>query len=241
MACCDASACSCLINVGEGLTIEGSGTPTNPYLISLEAPALLGLLQFQDTDSVDFQVTGSATTEDPMKVKAIATVKLSSLADVDDPSGGPADGESPVYHGTFPTGHWEFGTLPPAPAGAVNANGGILGIGSVGDPLHLNVGTWGVGELAGLGVDTTVGLLAYIDVAGKVRVHPALQAVTWADVSGKPATFTPSAHTHTASAITDPVNLDVGKINGVKITRQYNSVLPLAPIAGEIVFFPKGS
>lgn len=242
MACCDDHACSCLVTVGPGLSITGSGTPTNGYLIELADPELIGRLQFLDSESVDFQVTGAATIADPMRVRAISTMKLTGLSDVADPGGGPANGESPVYHGTFPTGHWEFGTLPPAPAGAVNANGGIAGTGTVPDPLHLNVGTWGVGELSGLGVDTTVGLLTYIDVAGKLRAHPALQTVGWADVTGKPATFAPSAHTHTAAAITDPLNLNVGHINGVKITRQYNSILPGAGTeAGELLFFPKGS
>lgn len=42
-------------------------------------------------------------------------------------------------------------------------------------------------------------------------------AVTWASIPDKPTTFTPATHTHTAAQITDPTNLDVGKIRGQRI------------------------
>jgi hypothetical protein len=47
--------------------------------------------------------------------------------------------------------------------------------------------------------------------------------VNWATIGGKPTTFPPSTHTHTASQITDPLNLSVGnsnKVNSIKIWSQ---------------------
>lgn len=46
---------------------------------------------------------------------------------------------------------------------------------------------------------------------------------SWASIGGKPTTFAPSAHTHVAADITDPLNLSVGnsvRVNSVKIFSQ---------------------
>lgn len=244
MACgCGDSACSCLIVQGDGIVITGSGTPTNPYRISSSLANLIGALTVKDTDSVDMQLRGSGTIPDPFVISAISTLKVTDLKDVADPSGGPAVGESLVWVGTGPAGHWEFGTLPPAPAGAVNVANGIGGVGSVGSPITLKTsGVWGSGTLAGLGGDSTIGDAIYIDSAGNARSAPS-GSVAWTGITGKPTTFPPAPHTHIASDITDPLNLNVGKINNVKITTQFtSSSLPTSgTTAGDLVFFPQGS
>lgn len=241
--CGSSSICACSIVAGQGITIEGTGTPTNPYIVTASILDLTGVLRVRDTETVDLTLIGSGTTSDPFEIRANSSLKLTQLQDVADPSGGPAVGESLVWVGVGLEGHWEYGTLPPAPAGAVNAADGIDGIGSVGDPLVLAAAAvWGAGELADLGGDSTIGLPVYVDSSGKVRAKPVATSVAWSAVSGKPTTFPPNAHSHVAANITDQVNLDVGKINGRRITVTATSTTP-PPVASplDIWLFPEGS
>jgi hypothetical protein len=244
MACnCGSGACSCLIQAGDGIVVTGSGTPTNPYVVQSKVLNLVGALTVRDSDSVDLTLWGSGTTTDPFTLTASSSLKLTQLSDVADPSGGPSVGESPVWIGTGADGHWEFSTLPPSPAGSVNAGSGVGGLGTVADPLFLEAAAvWGTGELAGLGPDSTIGLPVYIDSAGKVRAKPVDTTVAWAAITGKPATFTPSAHHHLASDIDDPLNLSVGKIRAKSIdTTATSTTPPSSPTALGLWFFPKGS
>jgi hypothetical protein len=57
-------------------------------------------------------------------------------------------------------------------------------------------------------------------------------SVSWANISSLPASFPPSAHTHTATQITDPQNLNVGKINGSKIS--VTQTQPTSPAVGDV-------
>jgi hypothetical protein len=85
--------------------------------------------------------------------------------------------------------------------------------------------------------------------------------LTWSAVTGKPTTFTPSAHTHpqsevvnldstlstlaaskanavhthVANDITDQQNINAGKIDGKKITVQ--ATAPSSPSAGDLWFW----
>ncbi len=52
---CGSSVCSCLLNAGEGITITGTGSPSNPYVISAITADSLTVL---DTASVDLTLTG---------------------------------------------------------------------------------------------------------------------------------------------------------------------------------------
>lgn len=240
---CGGSGCSCLIQAGTGITVEGSGTPTNPYVITSQTPELADTFRVRDTPTVNMTITGSGTTGDPYELRAESTLKLSQLADVQDPQGGPSAGESPVWVGTGATAHWEFSSLPPAPAGSVNVKPGLTGLGSVADPIGINVaGIWGSGNLSGLGTDSTIGLETYIDSAGKLRVRP-ITSIDWSAVANKPTTFNPSTHTHTASQISDPQNLNVGKINGRRVNSYANSTsLPTTGTSAfDLAFFPKGT
>jgi hypothetical protein len=239
--CCDQTTCSCLIVGGDGIAVSGSGTLTNPYVITADLPDFAQSLTVRDTTSVNLTLTGSGQVEDPFVLQANATLRLTALADVDDPEGGPDVGDVPVWVGVGADGHWEFDIPPVAPAGAVNATGGIAGIGSVGSPLLVKVsGVWGVAPLNTLGSDPDIGLEIYLDSSGELRARPGVGTVNWADIAGKPTTFTPSAHTHVASAITDPQNLDVGKIAGHRIySTPGSSIAPTspAPAAGDLWFY----
>lgn len=236
--CCSGDTCSCLIRSGNGITVSGSGSAIDPYIVTADLPDFSRSLTVRDTESVNMTILGSGVPSDPFILQATSILKLQELADVDDPQGGPAIGDVPVWVGSGDDGHFEFRTPPTAPAGAVNATNGIIGIGSVADPLEVSVsGTWGVAPLNTYGTDSTVGLAIYIDSSGQLRARPpGSTTVAWASVTGKPTTFAPSAHTHTASQITDQQNIDAGKIGGKTIFSQQAQPSSTGRVAGDLWF-----
>ena len=243
MACCGQSTCACILEEGVGIEITGSGTATDPYVITSTVTDLSQFLRVVDTTTVNLTLSGTGTTEDPLELRAYSTLRLTDLSDVDDPSGGPAVGESPVWVGSGADGHWEFDVPPPSPAGATNVDNGLSGIGSVGDPVVVETsGVWGVGALSGLGVDSTIGLEIYVDSAGDLRTEPVLP--DWDDITGKPTSFTPDpAATYLSAQITDLSTVgNAAKVNGIKISSTSTSVTPpSSPTTGDLWFFPKGS
>lgn len=243
MACCSSSKCSCILQEGTGINITGSGTTNDPYVIEATLIDLQNFLRVADTPTVNLTLTGSGTEENPLELRAYATMRITDLLDVDDPGSGPSVGESLVWVGAGADGHWEFDTLPPAPAGAVNAEDGISGDGTIGDPLTIEFsGVWGVGDLAGLGGDSTIGLPIYLDSNGDIRAKP-VGNPDWANITGKPATFTPSAHTHPVADLTDlSINGNAARVNGIKVSSTANSITPpSSPAVGDLWFFPEGS
>ena len=243
MSCCGGGACACIVNAGNGIEVTGSGTPNDPYLIASTVGGLADLLRVRDTSSVNLVLTGSGSQGDPLELQAISTLRLSELADVDDPSGGPSVGESPVWVGAGSEGHWEFQTPPPAPAGAVNVENGLYGIGDVSDPIGVSTsGVWGSGALSGLGGDSTIGLEIYVDSAGELRAEP-VGTPDWGDITGKPSTFPPSSHTHPVADLTDlSTNGNAARVNGIKISSTATSGSPpSSPSVGDLWFFPKDS
>lgn len=228
-----------LILAGDGITVTGTGTPSNPYVISSDIIGLASSFTVNDTSSVNLSIFGSGTPDDPLVLRADSSLKVEDLTDVQDPEGGPSNGESLVWV----TDHWEFKTLPPAPAGSVNVSNGIGGTGAVGTPIKiLTSGVWGTGPLSGLGSDSTIGQVTYIDSAGQLRAAPANAAVAWTSITGKPSTFAPSAHTHVAADITDQQNLNAGKVGGVAVYLTANSTTPpVLTTFPAVWFFPEGT
>lgn len=184
MARCSCSGtCSCLIVPGEGIEVDGSGHVNDPYIIT--AFGGIGLV-VQDTTTVDLALAGSGTEADPYILSANS---LMSLTQLHDRSGSPPNiGDVPIWQNN---GTWSFGPPPVAPAGATNTANGIRGVGTVADPVAARTsGTWGVGPLAGLGSDTTIGQVIYVDSLGDLRAAPATAAqVEWSNISGVPAFF----------------------------------------------------
>ncbi|MDB5716255.1 MAG: phiHau3 26 [Sphingomonadales bacterium] len=203
MSCSNCGSDSLLIVGGDGITVAGSGSGTNPYKVSSTAPTFGEILQVEDTETVNLYVSGGAAVGDPIVLKAESRLKVTDLSDVQDPEGGPQPGESIVWTGVGSAGRWVFSTLPPAPAGSVNVGNGISGAGTAGDPIRARTsGIWGSGPLAGLGTDTLVGLATYIDAAGNLRVQPpSATVVTWGGITGRPSVFPPSAHDHSVDDI----------------------------------------
>ncbi len=181
---CSGGSCQCLVTAGTGVAVTGAGTATNPYIITSTA-TLEGAFTVVDTPTVDLAAVGSGTTEDPYVLTADATVAVEDLTDVD------VTGLTTGYVLAWDGENWKAQAPPVAPAGATNTSGGILGIGSVEDPVRAAVsGVWGQGSLVGLGSDSTRGQAIYVDSNGQLRAAPLDNVhVAWANVDGKPSTF----------------------------------------------------
>lgn len=89
--------------------------------------------------------------------------------------------DSPAFTGT-PTA--------PTPAGGNNST-------------QIATTAWVLAEVAGLGGGDMTKAVYDTNDDGKVDAADAADSVPWTGVTGKPSTFTPSAHTHTMSEVTD--------------------------------------
>jgi|SRR5690606_9349154 len=175
---CENVGCACIIQAGPGVSVTGSGSAGDPFVVSRSGGDLV--LTTQDTPSLNLQSIGSGSDDDPYILSGVVTARLQDLSDVDDASG-PGLGDVPVWTGSA----FVFAPPPTVPPGAVNTiPGGLLGDGSFGDPLGVNVSE--VVE------DSTAGLGIYVDSLGQLRaVPPAATTVPWTSVTGKPSTFPP--------------------------------------------------
>lgn len=194
MAGCGDQGCACAVVGGEGILVTGAGTARSPYRVEL-ATQIEDTLVVEDTQSVNLTLLGSGRPGDEYRLSAVATMRLTQLADVSDPQGGPNIGDVPVWIGGA-TPHWEFQPPPPNPAGAVNVGAGIAGDGTIGAPIRVRL----IGTSAG---GATSGLEVYADSAGNLRaVPPAVSTVSWTSISGKPTSFptTPTDFTGTLPA-----------------------------------------
>lgn len=212
--CCSQDVCSCLIHSGDGITVTGSGSPTDPYVVTANFPDFSQSLTVTDTNTLNLSLRGSGTPQDPFALQGDVVMALVDLSDVQD-IGGPAAGDVPLWVGSTATGHFEFGPPPANPAGSVNVSVGLSGTGAAATPIEVNVsGVWGVAPLDAFGPDSTVGLEVYVDSANKLRARPVEQGpVTWDTVLDKPTTFPPTLPIN-STGVSNQLAMDVGKING---------------------------
>lgn len=185
MANCCGGASSVIIKGGDGLNVTGSGSTSDPYIISGDLEVAL---RVEETPTVSMSLSGEGNSADPYILSADATLSVSDLTDVEDPTP-PVVGDVLQYDGI----QWVFGPPPTQAPGQVNTGDGITGDGTVGDPI---------GVLVSDTVDTsTDGLYIYVDSNGELRAQKPT-AVAWSSITNKPATFAPSAHTHTNDDLT---------------------------------------
>lgn len=116
--CCGSRGCTCTVIAGLGVTVDGNGSPTSPYIIS--AGSASTALRVTDTPSVDLTLTGTGTAGAPYDVSAV--VRL-------DPTP-PGGGSNLISSG--PEGLYvEMAT-----------GCGLAGAGTTGDPLTAAVAPW---------------------------------------------------------------------------------------------------
>jgi hypothetical protein len=180
---CDGGKCSCLVLAGSGIDVSGSGSASNPYIISATQD-LTSRIQVADTDSVDMHATGSGTDDDPLTISADVTLSLDDLTDVTAPT--PSSGDTITWNGT----QWVAGPPAVVPPGAVNVGAGLTGTGAVDSPIAAAVsGVWGVSPLDVYGDDSTAGLAIYVDSNGQLRAEPRVPVISYDDLTDVPATF----------------------------------------------------
>lgn len=71
MRCGCSSQCTCAVVAGEGVTVEGTGSPSNPYVISANGGTVV---QVNDTPTVDLTLLGSGESGDPYILSAAARI-----------------------------------------------------------------------------------------------------------------------------------------------------------------------
>ncbi|MER6975695.1 hypothetical protein [Streptomyces carpinensis] len=66
--CCGVSPCNCRVTAGTGTTVTGNGSAANPYVISATGGGGTTALAVTDSETVDFDLTGSGTADDPYEI-----------------------------------------------------------------------------------------------------------------------------------------------------------------------------
>ena len=126
--CCGGNTCACQI-IGEGgVTIEGSGQPSDPFIINADT-------YHTDSNNGQFVVdaTGTGTSANPyaMEVNYAPTARLDDIPNVDTPT--PQNGQVLTWDSTTQT--WKASPPAVAPVGAVVHDLSLTGDGSAGAPL----------------------------------------------------------------------------------------------------------
>lgn len=146
---CSGNTCSCVVTGSGGISVTGTGTTSNPFIVSGG-----GVLQVSDTATVDLTLSGSGSGASPYQLSAAAVVSLDELTDV------VATGGSTGYV-LAKQGDGTFALNPPSTAspGAINVTGGIEGDGSAGSPLSIKLAPNSglVEDSSGLKVSGTAG------------------------------------------------------------------------------------
>lgn len=69
---CQGSTCSCIVTGGYKVTVSGTGTKADPYVVARDTTddTIIEQIEFIDTPTVDFTTLGSGTEGDPLLVRA---------------------------------------------------------------------------------------------------------------------------------------------------------------------------
>jgi len=133
MPCCGGASgtCSCKIESGGGVSITGTGTASDPFVLTVDAS-----LEGVDNVTFDASVIGAGSELDPYRfeVNFAATAKLDHIPDVEAPT--PTNGQVLGWDNTLL--RWTPRAPTTAAAGSVLSGDGLIGDGSVGSPLAVS-------------------------------------------------------------------------------------------------------
>lgn len=159
---CSALACSCVLQAGTGIDIEGNGDRDNPYVISGE-PLSTATIGVADTPSLDLSLTGEGTSAAPYVITGHAIIgALIDLVDdggiIFDVTGSGTEGDPlrvtarlacldcgeatttgqvPIWNTAL--ARYVPGAAPTAPFGALVVEEGLSGTGLAAAPLRLDI------------------------------------------------------------------------------------------------------
>lgn len=126
---CAGGTCSCVVTGSGQISVTGTGTTSNPFVISGG-----GVLQVTDTSTVDLTLSGAGSGANPYSLSAAAVVSLDELTDVVATGGATGYVLAKQADGSFALN-------PPSTAspGTIVVSGGIEGDGSAGSPLSIKL------------------------------------------------------------------------------------------------------
>lgn len=126
--CCGGNTCSCQMIGQGGIVIEGSGLPSDPFIIDAAT-------YHTDSNNGQFLTTavgvGSAADPYAIEVEYAPQARLDDIPNVDTPS--PSNGQVLTWDSS--TNHWVASPPAVAPVGAVNHDTSLTGDGSAVTPL----------------------------------------------------------------------------------------------------------
>ncbi|MFF4146884.1 hypothetical protein ACFY0A_37415 [Streptomyces sp. NPDC001698] len=65
--CCTSPGCKCTVTAGPGVTVDGNGSPSRPYIVSAEGGGTTALA-VTDSETINFDLTGTGTPGDPYEI-----------------------------------------------------------------------------------------------------------------------------------------------------------------------------
>lgn len=125
---CAGSTCTCVIEGSGSVVVSGGGSEANPFLV--QGP----VLNITDTPTVNLTKSGAGTAASPWNLSADATVTLDALTDV--ATAGATTGQ---VLGRKSDGTWGPQNPTSAAPAAINHDTSILGDGSAGSPLGVDL------------------------------------------------------------------------------------------------------
>lgn len=128
--CCQGATCACKLSAETGghVTITGSGSIQDPFMLSVDVG-----FGVQDSTQFDLTLSGTGSSADPwvIGVGYATTAKLANIPDVNAPA--PTNGQVLGYNTA--TSKWVAQAPTTAASGSVQHNTSLSGDGSVGTPL----------------------------------------------------------------------------------------------------------
>lgn len=129
--CCGGSACACLIEAGAHIQIQGSGAPSDPFVVVGDTD-----LRVQDNLTFNLTLNGAGTAASPwtLVVAFASSAKLDDVPDVNAPA--PVNGH--VLGWDSSTSKWTSRAPTTAASGSVLHDASLTGDGSGGSVLAVN-------------------------------------------------------------------------------------------------------
>jgi hypothetical protein len=170
--CCGGASCACKFVEGNGITITGSGSSQDPFLITASNTVTPVDNSTFDVNLTPVVIPGGGT-EYRLEVKYAPTAKLDDIPDVQAPA--PTNGQVLGWDNSLQ--RWTPRPPTTAAAGSVSHDTSLTGDGSVGTPLGVQVNpARGLGvATAGLGLtDTSMRQLVrtFTDASARSAMDP---------------------------------------------------------------------